>query len=77
MAPTVDRAASVRGFMGKQKPLTKRQLQADIRAAHGLPYRCECGGIMEYAVDFGRVFSVCKSCTPVVRVRLNRAGEPC
>jgi hypothetical protein len=52
------------------KEMTERQRQAKIRKAHGLPYRCECGGIMEYAADFGRVFSVCKSCTPVVRIRL-------
>jgi hypothetical protein len=51
---------------------TERQRQAAIRRKDNLPYRCECGGVMEYAVDFGRVFSVCKKCTPVVN--LNTRG---
>jgi|HubBroStandDraft_6_1064221.scaffolds.fasta_scaffold484944_4 hypothetical protein len=34
-------------------------------AKKGLPKKCECGGNMEYAFDFGRVFSVCDTCTPV------------
>ena len=38
--------------------------------AKPLPKRCECGGEMAYEIDFGRVFSWCKSCTPVVKVKL-------
>lgn len=33
----------------------------------GLPKRCECGGKMVYVRDFGRIFSHCDTCTPVVR----------
>jgi hypothetical protein len=35
-----------------------------------LPKKCECGGTMKYVRDFGRVFSHCLKCTPVVKVRL-------
>lgn len=42
-----------------------------------LPKKCSCGGRMEYAFDFGRVFSVCASCTPVVRVDVSKLrGKP-
>lgn len=34
----------------------------------GLPKKCECGGIMEYAFQFGSVFSCCDTCTPKVKV---------
>ncbi len=33
-----------------------------------LPKRCQCGGRMVYTHDFGRVFSYCASCTPVVKI---------
>ena len=33
-----------------------------------LPKHCECGGRMIYDYDFGRVWSVCDTCTPVVTV---------
>jgi len=36
----------------------------------GLPKNCECGGTMIYDVDFGRVWSVCDTCTPVVNVKV-------
>jgi len=35
-----------------------------------LPKHCECGGKMLYEVDFGRVFSCCDTCTPVVEVKV-------
>jgi len=47
-----------------------RESQAKLRKAHNLPYRCECGGLMVYVHDFGRIFSHCKQCTPVVKVRV-------
>jgi hypothetical protein len=34
----------------------------------GLPRKCECGGKMMYDYDFGRVWSWCAKCTPVVKV---------
>lgn len=32
----------------------------------GLPKLCECGGKMLYEFDFGRVWSCCDTCSPVV-----------
>ncbi len=61
---------------GERETMSDRMTQAKIRRKHKLPYRCECGGVMEYAVDFGRVFSACKSCTPTVRVNLPRSPNP-
>lgn len=37
-----------------------------------LPRKCECGGNMEYSESFGRVFSGCDRCTPVVKVVISR-----
>ena len=36
----------------------------------GLPKFCECGGKIAYDRDFGRWFSVCLACSPVVRINL-------
>lgn len=52
--------------------MTNRKEQTELRKKHDLPYRCECGGIMEYAFDFGRVWSACKSCTPVVKIDVSK-----
>ena len=57
--------------------LTARQEQAAIRKKHNLPYRCECGGVMHYAVSFNRVWSYCKKCTPVTRVTIPREKDKC
>ncbi len=38
----------------------------------GLPRRCECGGRMLYDFDFGRVWSACDTCTPVVHVDISK-----
>lgn len=38
----------------------------------GLPKRCICGGKIEYAFSFGRVWSVCRKCSPVQKVGINR-----
>lgn len=59
----------------EEEGMTERQKQAAIRRTHRLPYRCECGGVMDYAVSFGRVWSHCKKCTPVTRIDLNRLGR--
>jgi hypothetical protein len=48
---------------------TLRQ-RIEAAAREDLPERCECGGKMEYAFDFGRVFSCCDTCTPVAVVHL-------
>ena len=47
---------------------------ASVKRPKGLrlPRRCECGGKMVYAFEFGRVFSHCASCTPVVVVKIPR-----
>ncbi len=37
-----------------------------------LPRHCECGGIMDYDYSFGRVWSVCKTCTPVQKINVNK-----
>lgn len=44
----------------------------------GLPKLCECGGRIEYAFSFGRVWSVCSKCSPAQRVNINklRIQEP-
>ncbi len=42
----------------------------------GLPKWCECGGKMEYAFSFRRVWSCCKTCTPVVKLDLNMLRPP-
>ena len=55
----------------KAKPTEKRVVR---RSGHVLPKYCECGGEMDYAFDFGRVFSYCKKCTPVVHVRVGKNG---
>jgi hypothetical protein len=52
--------------------VTAQQRQAELRRKHKLPYRCECGGLMEYSYDMGRVWSGCKTCTPVVKINLNK-----
>jgi predicted SprT family Zn-dependent metalloprotease len=53
----------------------ERQRQADLRKELGLPYRCECGGVIHYEREFNQIFSHCKKCTPVEVVRLpNRKG---
>lgn len=39
---------------------------------HGLPYRCECGGKMEYDFDFGRVFSCCDTCSPKTKITITK-----
>lgn len=46
--------------------------------AEALPRRCECGGRMVYERDFGRLFSCCEDCTPVVEIPTpsNRYGTP-
>jgi len=36
------------------------------------PDYCECGGVLDYAFQFGRVFMCCKKCTPVVKVKLSK-----
>lgn len=43
---------------------------------HGgfLPKHCECGGLLDYDYDFGRFWSACLSCTPVVHIKLSRMG---
>lgn len=50
--------------------MSYRSEQTRLRKEFHLPYRCECGGIMEYAFDFGRIFSVCRKCTPTVVVNV-------
>ena len=43
----------------------------------GLPKHCECGGLMLYSASFGRVFSCCDTCTPVVKVDVRKlTSEP-
>ena len=37
-----------------------------------LPKRCECGGKMVYVRDFGRIFSHCDTCTPVVTIQIRK-----
>lgn len=37
-----------------------------------LPRKCECGGKMKYAFDFGRVWSWCEKCTPKVKVKVSK-----
>lgn len=32
--------------------------------------KCECGGQVRYVVSFGRKFSWCETCTPVVTVKV-------
>ena len=39
-----------------------------------VPHRCECGGVLDYDYDFGRIFVVCKKCSPVVVLRPSRKG---
>jgi hypothetical protein len=43
---------------------------------HGgfLPKNCECGGLLDYAFSFNRIWSVCLSCTPVTKVTWNKRG---
>lgn len=36
-----------------------------------LPYRCECGGVLDFDYDFGRVWSACKKCSPVQKIDVN------
>lgn len=50
----------------------EQQRQAALRKQHNLPSRCECGGRMSYDYDFGRVFSHCLKCTPVIKVDVDR-----
>jgi hypothetical protein len=38
-----------------------------------VPKLCQCGGEMDYAVDFGLIWSTCKKCTPVVKVEIKRS----
>lgn len=38
------------------------------RKRRQLPKHCECGGKMIYDVSFGRMWSCCDTCTPVVTV---------
>ncbi len=38
----------------------------------GLPKNCECGGEMDYAFSFSRVWSVCKKCSPVVKIDISK-----
>ena len=51
---------------------THAQEQRELRAKHKLPFRCECGGLMEYDYDFGRIWSHCRKCSPVTKVLLKR-----
>jgi hypothetical protein len=44
----------------------------DPNTGKPLPKRCECGGKMEYAFSFGRVWSCCSKCTPVSKVNVTR-----
>lgn len=32
--------------------------------------KCECGGIVRGVTEFGRLFTYCEKCTPVVIVRI-------
>lgn len=52
--------------------VSKRRQQAALRKQFNLPKRCECGGEMEYDYEFGRVWSGCRRCTPVVVIKLPR-----
>jgi hypothetical protein len=36
-----------------------------------LPRKCECGGKMQYVLDFGRIWSACLKCTPVVEIKVS------
>ena len=38
----------------------------------GLPKNCECGGKMVYSFSFGRVWSVCDKCSPVVKIDISK-----
>lgn len=51
--------------------MTRKQM-ATFRKKHNLPYRCECGGVMGYTYDFGRVFSWCKKCSPVQHINVSK-----
>lgn len=42
------------------------------RECKTLPKRCECGGRILYSHAFGRTFSCCDTCTPVVTVDLRK-----
>jgi hypothetical protein len=39
------------------------------------PRKCECGGTIKYTPDFGRVFSYCTKCTPVVSIRVPNKSD--
>lgn len=41
-------------------------------AGHVVPKYCECGGLMQYDYDFGRIWSSCTKCTPVTKITIRR-----
>ena len=47
-----------------------------LRKLQKLPKRCECGGLMDYRFDMGRIWSSCLSCTPIIKVRPSRMIYP-
>jgi len=51
-------------------PRAKGRVADKTPAAIGnrLPRLCECGGKLVHVRDFGRVFTHCLSCTPVVTI---------
>lgn len=64
---------------GKKKLPPVHSMSEAERKRRGLPEFCECGGKMIYDVSFGRVWSVCDTCTPVVHVDKKEMyiGRPC
>ncbi len=46
----------------------KKKTKWIYRHGRRLPRYCECGGLMEYAFDFGCVFSCCSKCTPITTI---------
>lgn len=34
--------------------------------------RCDCGGIVAGVYDFGRLWTWCRKCTPVVKVNIKK-----
>lgn len=51
-------------------PITEKE-----RKRRRLPKKCECGGLMQYEVDFGRVFSWCNTCTATTKVKIPFSTE--
>jgi hypothetical protein len=78
------RRAELEGELAALNAQMQRDVAAIIAApthpkdapSGGLPKRCECGGKLLYVRDFGRVFSVCDTCTPVVAVKPPEARKP-